>query len=625
MLFPLSASAATSTINPLLPVNGQQLQAPPVQQNFQHAYNDINNIYATIANIPNTSGSPNTLAGYNMTGNLTNISIGSGLALSGNILTSTGQGISALTGDVTGAGNGSVATTVAKIQGVSVGTPTGTGNVVFSVSPTLTGTLNAAAETLSGNLTTNITGSTQCVHANSSGVLSGTGSDCGSSGGTITLTGDTTGSGTTSIATTTSKVHGVAYGTSPSTNTVPVVTGTNAVTYETVPNAALANSSLTVAGHSISLGGTQTLAASDLTNGTTGSGAVVLASSPSLTTPNIGSATGSVSGNAGTATTLQTARAINGVNFDGSSPITVTAAAGTLTGTTLNSTVVSSSLTSLGTVTSGSVSAILPTATTSILGVVKPDGTSITISGGVISATGGSATVSLGTSASVTNPQRTSEATTGFYSLASGKVEVAGVGNLISEFTNTGSANSLLFQNSATTVAPSVSAVGSDTNVNLSLVAQGVGVVTTSNFMHSGNCQVTTSAFNVTSSTALTAITGLSFSLLAGVSYSFEIVLFTTSNSSSGGKIDLAGGTVASPTFLIWDDIGALVSGGAGARNSTLTGTDLWTSTQNVTTDIKGTIVVNGAGSFAPRFAQNVSGGTASVVTRGSYMCISPY
>lgn len=53
----------------------------------------------------------------------------------------------------------------------------------------------------------------------------------------------------------------------------------------------------------------------------------------------------------GSAATLTTPRAINGVNFDGSAPITVTAAAGTLTGTTLNSTVVTSSLTSVGTLT----------------------------------------------------------------------------------------------------------------------------------------------------------------------------------------------------------------------------------------------------------------------------------
>jgi len=58
------------------------------------------------------------------------------------------------------------------------------------------------------------------------------------------------------------------------------------------------------------------------------------------------------SGNAATATVLATARNINGVSFNGSSAITVTAAAGTLTGTELKSTVVTSSLTSVGTLTS---------------------------------------------------------------------------------------------------------------------------------------------------------------------------------------------------------------------------------------------------------------------------------
>jgi hypothetical protein len=59
-----------------------------------------------------------------------------------------------------------------------------------------------------------------------------------------------------------------------------------------------------------------------------------------------------VSGNAGSATVLATARAINGVSFDGSAAITVTAAAGTLTGATLASGVTASSLTSVGTLAS---------------------------------------------------------------------------------------------------------------------------------------------------------------------------------------------------------------------------------------------------------------------------------
>jgi hypothetical protein len=59
--------------------------------------------------------------------------------------------------------------------------------------------------------------------------------------------------------------------------------------------------------------------------------------------------TGNLTGNATTATTLQTARTINGVSFNGSADITVTAAAGTLTGATLASNVLASSLTSVGT------------------------------------------------------------------------------------------------------------------------------------------------------------------------------------------------------------------------------------------------------------------------------------
>jgi len=66
-----------------------------------------------------------------------------------------------------------------------------------------------------------------------------------------------------------------------------------------------------------------------------------------------------ITGNAATATALATARAINGVDFDGTAAITVTAAAGTLTGNTLKSTVTASSLTSVGTLTSLTVGGAL--------------------------------------------------------------------------------------------------------------------------------------------------------------------------------------------------------------------------------------------------------------------------
>jgi len=81
---------------------------------------------------------------------------------------------------------------------------------------------------------------------------------------------------------------------------------------------------------------------------TIGSSATTIAGLSSVTSTSF---VGALTGNASTATTLQTARTINGSPFDGSANITVTAAAGTLTGSTLNSGVTASSLTSVGTLT----------------------------------------------------------------------------------------------------------------------------------------------------------------------------------------------------------------------------------------------------------------------------------
>ncbi len=61
----------------------------------------------------------------------------------------------------------------------------------------------------------------------------------------------------------------------------------------------------------------------------------------------------STTGNAATATKFAAARNINGVAFDGSADITITANASTLTGTSLPNTVTGSSLTSVGTITAG--------------------------------------------------------------------------------------------------------------------------------------------------------------------------------------------------------------------------------------------------------------------------------
>jgi len=134
------------------------------------------------------------------------------------------------------------------------------------------------------------------------------------------------------------------------------------------------------------IGNQADVASADLTNATAiGNGAIVNASntiqvgnssvtsvytSGAITAPSFngtlnGNATtatlatnATTAGTASTATKLATPRKINNVDFDGSGGITVTADAGTLTGISLKSTVVGSSLTSVGTIASLTTGAI---------------------------------------------------------------------------------------------------------------------------------------------------------------------------------------------------------------------------------------------------------------------------
>lgn len=74
--------------------------------------------------------------------------------------TNTGDQTITLTGDVTGSGTSSFATTLAKIQGVTVSGTTGTGNVVFSAAPTLTGLLSGSSASFSSTISaSNFSGS----------------------------------------------------------------------------------------------------------------------------------------------------------------------------------------------------------------------------------------------------------------------------------------------------------------------------------------------------------------------------------------------------------------------------------------------------------------------------------
>ena len=182
----------------------------------------------------------------------------------------------------------------------------------------------------------------------------------------ITLTGDVTGTGTVtnlsnvSFATTVA-ANSVALGTDTTGDYVAsLVAGTNITLSNNsgegaTPTIGLTNNSTTIGSTAISLG----------------SSATTIAGLTSVTSTGF---TGALTGNASTATTLQTARNINGVSFNGSADITVTAAAGTLSGATLSSGVTASSLTSVGTLTSLTVSGATATGALTVTGAITATG-----------------------------------------------------------------------------------------------------------------------------------------------------------------------------------------------------------------------------------------------------------
>ena len=140
------------------------------------------------------------------------------------------------------------------------------------------------------------------ITVNAKGLV--TGVTTSSISGALTFTGDVTGSGTTGSNTALS---------------ITALAVTNAMLAGSITNAKLSNSNITVGTTSIALGASST----------------TLAGLTSVTSTGF---TGALTGNASTATTLETARAIQGVNFDGSAAITVVTAG---TGVSVSGTAVS--------------------------------------------------------------------------------------------------------------------------------------------------------------------------------------------------------------------------------------------------------------------------------------------
>ena len=190
----------------------------------------------------------NTLAGYNASGVFSDVAIGNNLSLSGGTLTATSSGsvssVFGRTGAVV-ADYGDYAFNL--ISGTSSASQGGTGLTTLTAHAVMLGEGVSAVSFATTGIAARLLIDQGTIDPSFKAIS-----------GDVSLI--STG------ATTVLAVHGVTYPASPGTNTVPVVTGSNTITYETVPNAALTNSAITIGaqtglagGGSVALGSAITL------------------------------------------------------------------------------------------------------------------------------------------------------------------------------------------------------------------------------------------------------------------------------------------------------------------------------------------------------------------------------
>lgn len=295
------------------------------------------------------------------------------------------------------------------------------------------------------------------------------------------------------------------------------------------------------------------------------SGNLTVSSTATISGTNTGDQT-SVSGNAGTATALQTARNINGVSFNGTADITVTAAAGTLTGATLAAGVTASSLTSVGTLATGTWQATVIAGQYGGTGVANI-GKTITLGGNLTTSgafastftmtnttavtfptSGTLATVSgaLGTPTSVTLTNGTGlPISTGVSGLGAGVATWAATpssANLAAALTDEIGSGGALFGTDTTSFTPGLTFGGGATGMTGTFVAR---------YAVSGNIVFFTINITLTakgSSTGTNSFTGLPFTVSAAVTgvASVQMTNMTSGVGDSFISVLLAGsGTAA--------------------------------------------------------------------------------
>lgn len=146
-----------------------------------------------------------------------------------------------------------------------------------------------------------------------------------------------------------------------------------------------------------------------------------------------------------------------------------------------------------------------------------------------------------------------------------------------------------------------------------------------SSYQHWGGETRVGTQFNITSSTSLTNITGLSATVRSGKTYQFWATLYTSADSAGGVQASIGG--TATATSIVYEGESTNSGSVVAQTRATALGSPVGgvTNATAARIDIYGTITVNAGGTLTVQFAQNASDATQSSVLVGSTFFVQEF
>ncbi len=126
--------------------------------------------------------------------------------------------------------------------------------------------------------------------------------------------------------------------------------------------------------------------------------------------------------------------------------------------------------------------------------------------------------------------------------------------------------------------------------------------------------------FDATTNTTLAAVTGLTATVVAGKTYEFEATLHLTEDAVGGSKVSIDGTATATNIIYEVTQVDGTVTTNTAQKTAMAGAAGFVSGNTTGYITIKGTITVNAGGTLLPKFSENVSSGTSSVLVGSTFV-----